>query len=132
MPTKYREDLREHCDGRLVATADRAGCLLVYPLPEWEDVERKLVKLPTFNEQARSFKRFMIGYACECDMDAHGKVLLPETLRKFAKLEKRIALSSQIDKFEIWAEDVWESKRDIWLDEENLDELKEVAGDLAI
>ncbi len=132
MPTKYRDDIREHCDGRLVVTADRDRCLLLYPLPEWEEVERKLIKLPTFNKQAIAFKRFMIGYACECDMDAHGKVLLPDTLRKFANMEKRIVLSSQVNKFEIWAEDAWESTRDTWLDEEDCDELKEVASDLVI
>ena len=132
MPTKYREEIRENCDGRLVVTADRDKCLLLYPLPEWEEVERKLTKLPTFNKQATAFKRFTIGYACECDMDAHGKVLLPDTLRKFANMEKRIVLSGQMNKFEIWDEDAWEATRDIWLDEKGFDELKEVAGDLAI
>ncbi len=132
MPTKYREDLREHCDGRLVVTADRAKCLLLYPLPEWEEVERKLVKLPYSSEQATAFKRFMIGHASECDMDNHGKVLLPETLRRFANLEKHIVLCSQINKFEVWAENAWEATRDKWLQEGDLKELMEVTGDLAI
>ncbi|MEJ2552671.1 MAG: cell division/cell wall cluster transcriptional repressor MraZ, partial [Gammaproteobacteria bacterium] len=53
MPTKYRDRLREICGGKLVLTVDRDRCLLVYPLPEWEEIERKLVKLPSLNTQAR-------------------------------------------------------------------------------
>ena len=52
MPVKYRDRLQESCRGQLVLTVDRDRCLLVYPLPEWEEIERKLVKLPSFNERS--------------------------------------------------------------------------------
>lgn len=60
--------------------------------------------------------------------------MLPERLRVFARIEKKIVLSSQVDKFEIWAESAWEDTVDEWMgeDEGNLDELKEVAGDLVL
>lgn len=77
-------------------------------------------------------KRFMLGYASQCDMDSHGRILLPEKLRAFAGLDKKIVLSSQIDRFEIWAEGAWEESVDAWLEDDNLEELKEVAGDLVI
>ena len=47
MPTRYRERLLERCQGKLVITVDRDQCLLLYPLPDWEEIERKLMRLPT-------------------------------------------------------------------------------------
>jgi MraZ protein len=132
IPTKYRVELQEQCDCKLVVTANREGFLVLYPLPLWEEVEIKLKNLPSMNEPAMRMKRFMVGYASECDMDGHGRILLPERLRKFAGLDKRIVLSSQIDRFEIWAEEVWEENVDAWLRDDNLEELKEVAGDLVL
>src|ERR1700745_999903 len=53
MPTRYREQIAELGQGRLVVTVDRDQCLLIYPLPEWEQTERKLMALPSLNPQAR-------------------------------------------------------------------------------
>ena len=69
MPTKYRQRLMEDCDGKLVVTVDRDHCLLLYPLPEWEDIERKLVRLPSLNKQARRLQRLLIGHATEVDLE---------------------------------------------------------------
>ena len=46
MPARYRERLLESCGGRLIVTVDQDHCLLVYPLPEWEVIEEKLINLP--------------------------------------------------------------------------------------
>jgi MraZ protein len=133
IPTKYRAELQEHCECKLVVTANRDRCLVLYPLPLWEEVENKLKKLPTLNKPAMRFKRFILGHASQCDMDGHGRILLPEKLRQFAGLDKRIVLCSQIDRFEIWAEHAWEENVDAWLqDDDNPEELKDVAGDLVI
>jgi MraZ protein len=132
IPTKYRAVLADHCEGKLVVTANRERCLVLYPLPLWEETECKLKKLPTLNKAAMRFKRFILGYASQCDLDGHGRVLLPEKLRTFAGIEKRIVLSSQIDRFEIWSEEGWEQSVDAWLEDDNLDELKEVASDLVV
>lgn len=117
IPTKYRSELQECCECQLVVTADRDGCLLLYPLPEWEAVERQLMKLSNIDKKVRALKRFMIGYASECEMDGQGRVLLPETLRNFAKLDKCIVLSGQLNKFEIWDADTWESHQNVWIEE---------------
>lgn len=116
IPTKYRAELEECCERQLVVTADRDGCLLLYPLPEWEKVEQELGGLKNMNKHAKALKRFIIGYATDCEMDAQGRVLLPETLRTFAKLDKHIRLIGQLNKFEIWDADVWASQQNAWLE----------------
>jgi MraZ protein len=54
-------------------------CLLLYPLPTWEEIERKLTALPTLNRQVRRLQRLMIGYATELELDGHGRVRLPRS-----------------------------------------------------
>jgi len=104
IPTRYRERLQERGDARLVVTIDRDQCLLIYPLPEWEEIERKLMRLPTLNEHARRLQRLMVGYATDVELDGHGRLLLPPTLRGFAHLERNAMLIGQGNRFELWDE----------------------------
>ena len=115
MPTRYRERLQERCGGKLVVTVDKDQCLLVYPIPDWEEIERKLMKLPSFNERARRLQRLMVGYATELDLDAQGRVLLPPNLREFASLTRDAVLIGQGLRFELWDEEKWNQRRDEWL-----------------
>lgn len=115
IPTRYRERLAARCDGQLVATVDRDYCLLIYPYPDWEEIERKLVRLPSLNKQARRLQRLMVGYATEVDIDGHGRILLSRELREFAGLERQAMLIGQGNKFELWDEERWNEKRDSWL-----------------
>ena len=116
-PSRYRERLVALCDGNLVVTVDRDHCLLVYPLPEWERIEQKLVRLPSLNRSARRLQRLLIGHATECQLDGSGRILLPPPLREFAGLEKRTVLTGPGTKFELWDEGTWTARRAEWLDE---------------
>ncbi len=119
IPTRYRERIAARCDGQMVATVDRDHCLLLYPLPDWEELERKLVRLPSLNKQARRLQRLMVGYATELELDGSGRVLLSRELRDFAGLERTAILIGQGNKFELWDEASWNEKRDEWLGEED-------------
>lgn len=112
IPAVYRQRLLEASDGRMVLTVDRDRCLLLYPLNTWEDIERKLIQLSSTNKRARALKRLLLGHAEECCLDAGGRILLPEPLREFASLEKRVVLLGQGNKFEIWNEEGWQTWRD--------------------
>jgi MraZ protein len=115
IPSRYRERIVSRADGHLVATVDRDYCLLIYPLPDWEELEEKLVKLPSNNPQARRLQRLMVGYATELDMDGNGRILLPRELRDFAGLARQVMLIGQGNKFELWDEERWNTRRDEWL-----------------
>ena len=122
IPTKYRDRLLALCDGQLVLTIDvRDPCLLLYPLQEWEEIERKLSRLPALNEPTRRLQRLWIGHATECELDTHGRILLPPMLRNHATLEKRCVILGQGARFEIWNEEIWNERREQWLDVENDD-----------
>ena len=117
IPTRYRERLQADCESKLVVTIDRDRCLLIYPLPRWEEVELSLKQLPSFNPQTRKLQRLYIGHATEVEMDGQGRVLLAPELRRFAGLQKQVVLIGQGDKFELWDEESWNEGRDVWLEE---------------
>ena len=123
VPTRYRERLASRCNGQIVVTVDKDYCLLIYPLPDWEELERKLVRLPSMHKIARRILRIMVGYATEVDMDGSGRILLSRELRDFAGLEKQAILLGQGNKFELWDEERWIEKRDAWLGDEEDGEL---------
>ncbi|WP_284383591.1 division/cell wall cluster transcriptional repressor MraZ [Litoribrevibacter albus] len=117
-PTRYRERLMEQCDGNLVVTIDtEERCLLIYPLPEWEVIEKKIEALPSFNRAARRIQRLLIGHATDLELDGSGRVLLPGPLREYAGLDKKLMLIGQGKKFELWSEEHWDRCRDEYLDE---------------
>lgn len=111
IPTKYRSILTEICQGRVVITVDSDPCLLLYPLPEWEAIQQSLTSLPNLDLQTRQLQRLLLGYASDCEMDGHGRILLPPALRGVARLEKRICLIGQGNKFELWDEQTWDEFR---------------------
>ena len=98
IPTRYRQTLLDDCQGHLVCTIDiKQPCLLLYPLPEWEDVEFKLSQLSSMNEHERRMQRLLLGHATEGDMDKNGRFLLPAPLREHAKMDKSIVLVGQMN-----------------------------------
>jgi MraZ protein len=119
IPSRHRERILARADGQLVATVDREHCLLIYPLPDWEELERKLVRLPALKAETRGLLRAMLGYATEMEMDANGRILLPRELRDFAGLDRQAMLIGQGNKFELWDEQRWAERTEEWLAAEN-------------
>jgi transcriptional regulator MraZ len=118
MPTRYREQISVLSKGKLVVTVDREQCLLIYPLPEWEQTESKLMSLPSLKPQARKLQRLMVGHATDVELDGHGRFLLPQELRDFAGLQKTVMLIGQGNRFELWDETRWNEQREQWLKSE--------------
>ena len=113
LPAKHRERLLAECGGQLVATIDtQSPCLLIYPLPTWETLEQEIQDLPAMKPAVRRFQRLLIGYASDLEFDASGRVLLPQSLREYASLEKKLVLVGQGKKMELWDEAAWCAERD--------------------
>ncbi len=107
IPVRYREALAETAEGELVATVDRDRCLLLYPRPDWEEIERQLAALPSLQPEARAIQRMLLGYASDMQMDGHGRILLSPALRDYAELERKVVMIGQGKKFELWNEERW-------------------------
>jgi MraZ protein len=131
LPSRYRERLQSYCHGELVLTVDpTGGCLWLYPLPEWESVEAKVMSLSSFNPETRAVQRLIVGHAHEVCMDGSGRILVPPTLRDFASIEQKVALVGQMNKFELWDEATWAEKTAVYREEvpKNLESVPELQG----
>lgn len=113
LPTRYRDAIAQASANRLVLTysAFDAGCLWLYPEPEWERVRDQVMRLSTFNASHRSLQRRLVGSATQLEPDSNGRLLLPQTLRQVAGLEKKVVLMGMGARFEIWNENVLNQRR---------------------
>ena len=64
VPSRQRELLSVLSEGHIVLTVDtQTTCLALYPLPEWERIERDVQALPALNPAVKRFQRLVLGYA---------------------------------------------------------------------
>lgn len=123
IPARQREPLMDQCGGEIVVTIDtQSPCLIIYPMPAWERIEQDLQSLPSLNASVKQFQRLVLGYATDMQLDSNGRMLLPASLRDYAKLEKKLVLVGQGNKLEIWCEDHWFAERDKALESVGADE----------
>ncbi len=104
IPAKFREDLGE----QFVLSKGLDGCLFVYPLKEWQELENKLRSLPLTQKDARAFARTFFSGANEAELDKQGRVLLPPTLRNYAKITKDVMVIGVGNRLEIWDLAAWD------------------------
>ncbi|MDN5865216.1 MAG: division/cell wall cluster transcriptional repressor MraZ [Gammaproteobacteria bacterium] len=114
IPVRYRETLTNMSEGELVATVDLDRCLLLYPRSRWEEIESKLVDLPSLQSDTRAIQRMLLGYASDMQMDRHGRILLAPSLRDYAELDHKVVMIGQGNKFEIWSEERWARVEQQW------------------
>ncbi len=126
VPSKLREKLGE----KFVVTRGLDGCLFGYPLPEWNNLEKKLNEMPLAKKDARTFVRFFYSAATECEIDKQGRINIPATLRKHADLTKNCVITGVANRIEIWDEQRW---NEFSIEaEENFDEIAETMIDFGL
>lgn len=87
---------------RMIISRGIEKCLTLYPMASWEPIVAKIRQLNDFDPKVREFKRFFLGGATEVELDAAGRLLLPQQLKQFAGLDKDIVLVADLDKINIW------------------------------
>jgi MraZ protein len=105
LPSKWRTDLGK----KVVVTSGLDNSLFVFPIKEWEVVATKLAQSGLGNQDSRSFNRFILGNAFEIDVDAAGRIVIPDTLKSFAHLGEKVVLAGMYSRVELWDENAWEA-----------------------
>ena len=103
-PIKLRESLGEH----FVIFKGLDHCISVYSQEKRNAFEAQLAALPS---KARKVQRFFSANF-ECEPDAQGRILIPQTLREYAELKKDVTIIGMIDHVEIWDSDKWKQYND--------------------
>jgi len=107
IPARFRHFIKsKDGDGVMISRMD--NCLVAYPFKEWRNLENKILSLAETSENMRRFRRVFIGGAFECTCDKQDRILIPQSLRQYADLDKEIVLVGVLEHFEIWAREKWE------------------------
>ncbi len=104
IPTEMREQLEALSQGRLTVTRHFGTLLRIYPQPEWERMRALMAE--RFTPREEPVRRLIIGSADPVQMDGAGRILISPILRKAAKLDKRVVLVGDLQRFEVWDEEV--------------------------
>ena len=104
VPVKFRDDLKKGA----VVTKGLDGCLFLYTASEWKILAEKLSKLPISQSGTRAFARLMLAGAMDARIDKQGRIVIPDYLRKYAGMKKKIVVSGLYNRLEIWDENNWE------------------------
>ena len=106
IPSRLRDLLGEE----FIMTRGLDGCISIYSMEEWAIFEQKLRALPLNDEDARALMRFFVAGATPCEIDKQGRILIPQTLRDFAGIDKEVVTAGMLNRIEIWSKENWERK----------------------
>ena len=81
--------------------------LILYPKKEWESLALKLSSLPITKSDSRAVARHFLSGAFEVELDKQGRMMIPDYLRKFGNLTKRVVIAGLYNRIEIWDEAEW-------------------------
>ena len=124
VPVKFRGDLASGC----VVTRGLDGCLWLYPTADWHALAEKISEMPVTQKNSRSFARFILSGAVECEIDRVGRINLPKYLSEYAGIKSKVTLNGMYNRVEIWADNKWtEFKKGM---EENSEEVAENLSEL--
>jgi MraZ protein len=124
IPSKFRKILGK----RVVATHGLDNCLFIYPMNEWNKIASKLGELGMGQADRRGFNRFMLSGASEISIDSVGRILIPEHLKKFAKIKTKVVFAGVYNRIEVWDEETWEKYKSGVI--KNADEVAERLGEI--
>ena len=115
LPTSYRSyiDTTWKTAAVYLTCDDATGAYVrVYPLPVWENVEEKLLKMPSTDLARRRFHRWTSLYGQEGEIDAQGRVLIPPQLREPALMQGDVIVLGQAHFLEVWNRERFVSQTD--------------------
>ncbi len=98
LPARFREAF---ADGAYL-TLGQDGCLFCFPRAEWEERSREVRSSPLSDPQGRAYARMFFGSAEPVDLDAQGRLLVPQRLRAVVGIRKEAVIVGVMDRMEIW------------------------------
>ncbi len=103
LPVRFRDVLTAQNDLRLVMTMSLDPCLVLYPYAEWLAFEDRLSRASQFDPSVTLIRRLYVSSAIECEVDSHGRLIVPSNLREHAQLERDALWAGMGKTIELWS-----------------------------
>ncbi len=113
IPMKLRKAFGENSViNKLIITHGFDKCVMAYREEDWKDfVENKLVNLSQSDPKNRMRIRFLLGGACECELDKQGRIIIPTYLKDYSEMQKDVIILGLYNRIEVWSKEVYEDYR---------------------
>tara|TARA_B100000902_G_scaffold376377_1_gene407375 strand:+ start:248 stop:769 length:522 start_codon:yes stop_codon:yes gene_type:complete len=128
IPAKFRKALNPINDRTFVLTRGFDNCLLLYPVSEWSKVEEQLSFLSSMKGRHRNFIRSIVRHASYLQYDSQGRIIIPENLCEYAKIDKEVAVIGVIKKIELWSPEMLD---ELDGDSQDLSDFEDLADEIA-
>ncbi len=102
LPSNLKKQLNSSDQDRFVLNRGFEGCVVLYPMSEWEKETNKLSKLNLYVAKNRMFYRQFHNGATVVPLDNLGRLLVPKALKSFAGIEKEMILFAYSNRVELW------------------------------
>jgi MraZ protein len=86
LPAEFKRQIDEQYGAQFYITSKDGKVAEIYPLQEWEKFEQKVAAIPSFNPARKKLLDRLNYYGQMAEIDAQGRVLLPQILREQAKV----------------------------------------------
>jgi MraZ protein len=101
MPAEFKRLVEEKYSDKFYITSWDGRSAKVYPMEEWEAIERKLAALSNFNPTKQKLLERTSFYGQQVEFDAQGRLLLPQVLRETADLKGEVAVGGRLTYLEV-------------------------------
>jgi MraZ protein len=107
IPAKFRDQLDR---GLVVTRSPMDRCLLVFPMPAWEQVAAKVSALPLIDPRSAQLRRAFFSGAEDLIPDKQGRILISQRLREYAQIEMDVIVAGVNLFVELWRPTLWDEK----------------------
>lgn len=105
LPSGLRRQFDPSAKDQFVLNRGFEGCLVLYPMNEWELETARFEKLNLFVIKNRKFYRQFHNGATQTALDNAGRLLIPKRLQDHASIKKDIVLFAYANRVEVWAQE---------------------------
>jgi MraZ protein len=101
VPAAFQRLMDEKYGKQFYITSKDGQVAEIYPLEEWEKIEQKLATIPSMNAAKRKFLNKVNYYGQMSEIDAQGRLLLPQILRESASLLGDVTVQGNLTFLEV-------------------------------
>ena len=108
IPAKLRKHVSSEANDTFIMTIGTVNCIDIYPLDQWQQIEAKLLNLNAYQPKDGKFIRMILQNASDDTLDSQSRILIPQNLLQYAKIEKEVLILGALKKIELWNPKIFE------------------------
>ena len=112
LPAEFKRQIEEKYGKQFYITSKDGRVAEIYPMQEWEKIEETLARIPNFNPAKKKLLDRVNYYGQTSEMDAQGRVLMPQILRESAKIAGDVVIFGMMTYLEVTNHDAFKQNLD--------------------